>query len=341
MSERLAQKALIEVLRERSDLALDALKRLPVSFWRGVILVLVSLWIAQSATTLFWLVFPLPDLPQPTKLALPVENKIAASSSAVSFESLASLKEVFGSPVAVVVETPVATPVVVVADIDKAGLTKLNVKLHGVFVSTIESEGSAIIAAGNMQELFSVGDEITGNSGVKLERVLEKRVILNNNGRLESLWLFSEEDFVASGNGNVPSPSYGAPDPSAMPSMPGRPNFMPGRASMPPAAVTSTQVTARPDQIPKNIGDVVRFSVHREGGQMIGYRIRPGRDRELFNQVGLKADDIVTSVNGIEVNDPKQIRSVYKAMQTATQAQLTVLRDGQTHSITISLDSGA
>lgn len=330
----MAQKALVVVLRERADLAFDAARRLPVSFWRGAILAVLALWIAHSATTLFWLLFPIPDLPQPTQFALPVENKVSVSSASVSFESLEGLKKVFGSPVAVAVATPVTTPVVEVPDIDKAGATKLNVKLHGVFVSTIEAEGSAIIASGNLQELVRVGDEIAGNRGVKLERVLEKRVILNNNGRLESLWLFSEEDFVASADTPVPS-TYGVP------TMPGRRSYVPGNPSMVPQSATSTQVTARPDQIPKNIGDVVRFSVHREGGQMVGYRVRPGRDRELFNQVGLKADDIVTSVNGIEVNDPKQIRSVYKSMQTATQAQLTVLREGQTHSITISLDSGA
>lgn len=73
---------------------------------------------------------------------------------------------------------------------------------------------------------------------------------------------------------------------------------------------------------------------------MVGYRVRPGRERELFDQVGLKTNDIVTSVNGIEINDPKQIRTVYQNLKTATEAQLEVNRDGEIIPITISLDTG-
>lgn len=94
------------------------------------------------------------------------------------------------------------------------------------------------------------------------------------------------------------------------------------------------------DQIPTSINDVIRFSVYREDGKMLGYRVRPGRERELFDQVGLKMNDIVTSVNGIRVDDPKQIRMVYQSLKTATSAQLEVMRDGETSIINISLDSG-
>ena len=276
-----------------------------------------AVWLAHSAASLFWVLFPLPDVPQPTKLAEPIKDKPAkAGGKSVSFDAIAGLSDVFGSATAATVASaPVATP----SPQEKIATTKLRLKLHGIFASSDPQKGSAIIADGNEQELYTVGDEIAGNRGVKLNSVYDKRVVLDNKGTLESLWLFSEQDLVSSSRR-----SPAKPEPVSA-----------------PAAPTNIRRTARPDQIPKNIGDVVRFSVHREGGKMVGYRVRPGRDRELFTQVGLKPNDIVTSVNGIEVNDPRQIRSVYKSMKTATEAQLTVLRDGITHSITISLDSGA
>ena len=84
----------------------------------------------------------------------------------------------------------------------------------------------------------------------------------------------------------------------------------------------------------------MRFMVATEGGKMIGYKVRPGRKRELFDQVGLKNDDIVISVNGIEVNEPQKVREVYQALKTASEANLQVLRDGGTQSIQIRMSSG-
>ena len=329
MSQSLSQNALSQntvllSLSEKSRSLVALASRLPLSFWRNVVLAIAAIWLVRSAAALFWLLFPTPDVPKPDKLAAPIEVRKQVASTSVKYASVASLKDVFGTEAPVVVTKPVEKEVVPDEDIVAAN-TKLRLKLHGVFASSDEKKGSAIIADGSKQLLYAVGDEIEANRGVKLARVMDTRVILDNKGKLESLWLFSEDDFKLKNNNRR----------KAKKTTPAR-NL---KAETPPQ--NSIRTTARADQIPKNIGDVVRFSVHREGGKMVGYRIRPGRDRELFNQVGLKANDIVTSVNGIEVNDPKQIRSVYKSMKTATEAQLTVLRDGQTQSITISLDSGA
>ncbi|MFL0803575.1 MAG: type II secretion system protein GspC [Agarilytica sp.] len=320
MSQQLTQGAFVTLMSEKLQRVVGVLLRFPVAGWRGVVLFLAAAWMVHSVASLFWVLLPQPEIGLPNKLAMPVEQSAGgqSSSQSVSFDSIASLGKIFGNASAanVVVKKPVAKPS---DDIQANKTTRLSLKLHGLFSSSDPKEGSAIIAGGNKQALYSVGDEINGNRGVKLARVLEKRVILNNKGSMESLWLFSEEDFSVSARAK----------PKAKSESPSKPKN------------NNIRTSARPDQIPKNIGDVVRFSVHREGGKMVGYRIRPGRDRELFTQVGLKANDIVTSVNGIEVNDPKQIRSVYKSMKTATEAQLNVLRDGDTHSITISLDSGA
>lgn len=324
MSQPMTQNALVGSMGGRAHSLLGYVRSLPNSVWRNIVIVLAGIWMVRNLAALFWLVFPAPDVPAPTKLAAPIESGTKVATTSVSYESIEGLKGIFGNPNEVVVKEPVATPPPQQTEkVEKN--TKLRLKLHGVFASNDPRKGSAIIAEGNDQVLYSIGEEIEKNRGVKLAKVFQKRVVLDNKGTMENLWLFSEEDLKSAA---LASPPKKEETEEAKPN----PNVPPSRA---------VQTTARPDQIPKNIGDVVRFSVHREGGKMVGYRIRPGRDRELFNQVGLKANDIVTSVNGIEVNDPKQIRSVYKSMKTATEAQLTVLRDGVTHSITISLDSGA
>jgi len=324
LSQSLTQSPIVGSINHLLQGVLGYFKQMPLAFWRGLVLLIAVIWLIRSAVSLFWLLFPIPELAQPTKLAAPIVAQAQSSGVSVSYDSVSRLKDVFGSYTPVAATKVEAKPVEVKEE--DAKTTKLRLKLHGVIASNDAKQGSAIIADGSTQVLYFVDEEIEGNKGVKLAKVLQQRVILNNKGRMESLWLYSEDDFKA-GPSRRASPKARQPSRSV------------SKAS-PRSTGNSTKATARADQIPKNIGDVVRFSVHREGGKMVGYRIRPGRDRELFNQVGLKANDIVTSVNGIEVNDPKQIRSVYKSMKTATEAQLSVLRNGDTHSITISLDSG-
>ncbi len=317
MSQQLTHSEFVTSMRVKLQPVIDYVCRFPVAGWRGLVLFLTAAWMVHSTASLFWTLMPVPEIAQPQKLALPpsLGGGVSGSPQSVSLDSLVFLKGIFGKAG----RTPIVVapkPIFIDSDKEKFKATRLSLKLHGIFASSDPQKGSAIIADGSKQILYSVGDEMESKRGVKLASVLEKRVILDNKGSMESLWLFSEEDFVK------------------------RKNVRHSKPVSKPRKSNSIRTSARPDQIPKNIGDVVRFSVHREGGKMVGYRIRPGRDRQLFTQVGLKANDIVTSVNGIEVNDPKQIRSVYKSMKTATEAQLTVLRDGDTHSITISLDSG-
>ncbi|MFT5082163.1 MAG: general secretion pathway protein C [Lentisphaeria bacterium] len=334
----LTQSSSAASMSDRLGLVLAYIKQLPQSVWRSAVLVLAFLWLANSTASLVWLLVPLPNVPQPSKLAVPVtvQQNAGGTGTSLRFDDLATLAEVFGSSNPVVV-APDTTPVDESSVID-AETTKLKLKLHGILAAEDPGQGSAIISDGKDQLLYGVGDEIDGARGVKLAKVLNARVILDNKGNLESLWLFSEEDFSASAR-----PDYSK---SPRQNISSRNRTSPTRTSSgnggddADVSDNTTRTTARPDQIPKNVGDVVRFSVHRKDGKMVGYRIRPGRDRELFTQVGLKANDIVTSVNGIEVNDPKQIRSVYQSMKTATEAQLSVLRDGETHSISISLDTG-
>ena len=173
------------------------------------------------------------------------------------------------------------------------------------------------LAAGRRQRLDGVdfNDEIEGVRGVRLAEIHDLKVVLNNNGSMEELWLYGEDGRQVASSA-----------PSAPP---------------PPPAASAQSATISQDQIQqaRNIGDVVRFMVATENGRMIGYKVRPGRKRELFDQVGLKTDDIVVSVNGIEVNEPQKVREVYQALKTATEANLQVMRDGTTQSITITMSA--
>jgi general secretion pathway protein C len=92
-----------------------------------------------------------------------------------------------------------------------------------------------------------------------------------------------------------------------------------------------------PSDVGKSLSDVLAMSIYREGGQVIGYKIRPGRDIERFKSYGLQADDIVTAVNGMPLNNPNKIMEIYRNMGNATSASLEIKRAGSVITVDVVL----
>ena len=74
--------------------------------------------------------------------------------------------------------------------------------------------------------------------------------------------------------------------------------------------------------------DIVRLAPHVQEGQVIGFRVNPGRDRESFEALGLLPGDIVTDINGVVLDDASRGLQAFEALGEATMANVTVLREG-------------
>jgi len=73
----------------------------------------------------------------------------------------------------------------------------------------------------------------------------------------------------------------------------------------------------------------------RESGKVVGYRVRPGKERDLFNSLGLKPNDIVVAVNGVALNSSSKAMEVYKSMREETSASFDIKRGEETLSLNI------
>ncbi|PIE00040.1 MAG: hypothetical protein CSA79_05440 [Thiothrix nivea] len=78
-----------------------------------------------------------------------------------------------------------------------------------------------------------------------------------------------------------------------------------------------------------NLLQVIRPSPRKKNGQLIGFAVRPGTNRALFNQTGLQAGDVVTEINGMALTNNRVSRQAMQSLATASSATLTVLRGGQ------------
>ncbi len=318
----MADQALLNQFEQRYQELAGQVRRLPLAFWRNVVIVLALMWACNSLARMVWLVFSPPMLPTPPVVAVQeVQEASLASGYSVDLAALQSL-QTFGDGVEEAVEAPVETAQVAPGIEDNAAKTSLNLDLVGIVASNDPAQSSAVIAQGSNQKIYQIEDKLPAGNNVSLAKVLHDRVILNNNGKYESLWLYSEADFnVTYSYTNTASNDDDEAEEDAEPE------------------TTRIESKIKPEDVPKSISDVVRFSVHRENGQMVGFRIRPGKNRELFEQLGLEANDVVTSVNGIPIDNAQAIRDNYQQLKSATSADLEIRRGEETVYVNVSLDT--
>ena len=92
---------------------------------------------------------------------------------------------------------------------------------------------------------------------------------------------------------------------------------------------------------PESLADVVLVSAVRDGAELRGYRLSPGRAAAEFTALGFRAGDIVTSINGLSLSDPSNTMRLYQTMRDAQAATFELERGGETLSLSVSLDGGS
>ena len=113
-----------------------------------------------------------------------------------------------------------------------------------------------------------------------------------------------------------------------------RPDSRQHRQAAVPASRTSRNWSRR---TPRGFFEVVRPQPFMPNGQLKGYRIYPGPNRQQFASLGLRAGDLVTEINGIALNNPAQGMEVFRSLGDAPQVTVTVERDGQPQVLSLNM----
>jgi general secretion pathway protein C len=72
-------------------------------------------------------------------------------------------------------------------------------------------------------------------------------------------------------------------------------------------------------------------------GKLRGFRAYPGRNRAIFNKLGLKPGDLVTAINGTALDDPQHSQDVFNTIQTSDHVTVTIDRAGQKQDLTLNV----
>jgi general secretion pathway protein C len=78
-------------------------------------------------------------------------------------------------------------------------------------------------------------------------------------------------------------------------------------------------------------------SYDNAAGRLRGFRAYPGRNRQIFNKLGLKPGDLVTAINGTPLDDPQRSQDVFNTIQTSDHVTVTLERGGQKQDITLNI----
>lgn len=284
-------------------------------FWLGlphaklsrIIVVLSVVYVAFLFSQLFWLLWPVPQ----TQPLLPASQLYSQSSSGITSQGIVA-QNLFGEANA----KPDTKPQPVVSD---APETTLNVRLTGIVaVSQDDGAGLAIIESQGRQETYSVDAPITGTRA-KLARVLPDRVILDVSGRFETLMLDGIEFSRTVAMPTKSKQIIGA----NLVSTPSNNELQSRRAEL--------------LQNPDKIFDYISIMPERRDGEIIGYRLAPGKNPEIFELSGLKTNDLAIAINGFQLTDMKQAMSAINELRTSTDANITIERDGQVMDVQFSL----
>lgn len=342
----------------RSERLVQALRRcgawfarVPASVWRFLVKLALVLWLAYTLAQVVWLLVPAPDTPQARVAPNALEaDRGDATGERVDIAQLTSL-EIFGRVAEGDEAEALADSGEGLGDTsgieDEAVDTELKLVLRGIMGSNEEAAARAIIADGSDQAIYAPGDELPVRGDVTLEKVLPLRVILNNSGRYESLWLYSDNDLGSSLAASRPVPdtpsrSWEGDDSEDVAESP-EPQDDRQTEEDTEEPVEEQELEEAADEVADRMGsqslsDVVSMSIHREDGQIVGYKIRPGRNRDLFDSLGLETGDVVKAVNGVELSSPQRVMEIYRDMGGASSASLLIERGGQELSVDIELE---
>ncbi|WP_394145837.1 type II secretion system protein GspC [Vibrio atypicus] len=198
--------------------------------------------------------------------------------------------------------------------VEDAPKSRLSVVLVGVVTSTNPDKSLAVIANRGKQATYGIGEVIEGTRA-KLYQVQKDRVIVDNSGRNETVMLEGLK--------------YSKPEPEKAP----QPSS--SSAQIPQNKLEQIRDEIRKDA--KQIFQYVRMSQVKRDGDVLGYRLSPGKDKALFDSVGLKPGDVATQINGLDLKDSSAMGEIFQNISQMTELTLTVERDGQPYEIYIEL----
>jgi general secretion pathway protein C len=198
-----------------------------------------------------------------------------------------------------------------------------DIAVAGVVVGTTPDRSSAILVSGGRTRVVAVGEAAFGG---RLVAVAKDSVTLEFGGQRLELRL------PAAGAAPAPAPARPATGSLVLP--PGAP---PEDPQTPPREMSRVEVQRRlAEEIPRILAETAVAPVLEEG-RVVGVQITRMPEGTLLSDAGLRAGDVLTRINGTDIDGMATLIGLWPRLQSATELRATVLRNGQPFSLSVAL----
>ncbi len=202
-------------------------------------------------------------------------------------------------PVAAPVKQPEPAPV---------AETRLNVVLRGI---AFGARPGAVIEEGGKQQVYLQGERLGSHNAV-IEEINRDHVMLRYQGKIERLSLAEEERSTVAVT-NKKAVSDEAKQAVAEPAV-----------SAPVEIPTAVRQALAKD--PQKIFNYIQLTPVRKEG-IVGYAVKPGADRSLFDASGFKEGDIAIALNQQDFTDPRAMIALMRQLPSMDYSKAEDLVD--------------
>jgi general secretion pathway protein C len=183
----------------------------------------------------------------------------------------------------------------------------LNVAIKGILALTDAQQSVAILSVENAADkVFKVGAELT--LGHRVHQIVADGVVVEHRGKLEMIRLprASMADLAAN-------------------SLTLDTNSAAGLGQL------RTEVLSNPLALEQHIA----FQPYTNNGTFVGYRVNAGNKPVMFQKLGLQANDIVASIDGVSIGELAGRMDILNNLSIASSLTLGVIRNGQEEELVV------
>lgn len=214
-------------------------------------------------------------------------------------------------------------------DVVDAPETRLNLKLRGIYAASNKAKSNSIIEDGKgKQAVYFIDDKLDVSGRVYLRSVYIDRVVLETNGKKEFLSLID----------SLPAEMKRKKS-SQLTLKNSKGDKVQDKRKNKQISKSLNEYRKKLLDNPMSLSEIVRMSPATKDGETIGYRISPGKDKRLFTQLGLRRNDVITSVNGMSLSNPSDAMQLFGEIQNMQDIQVDILRGNENISLLLDLNN--
>jgi general secretion pathway protein C len=192
----------------------------------------------------------------------------------------------------------------------KVKKTKLDVKLIGI-INRKQNPVAIIALASGLNKVYKVGDKINGLAEIK--EIENNFIIIKNKNKYEKLLI--ERKTTDNLVKTVEKTKKVAEKPKQIIKI----NNNHKR--------TLRNYLSKARTNPASLLSVVRIEPNFVSGLLSGFKIYPAQERELFAEIGFKAGDIITQINGVKMDNLANAFNIGKDLAREKTFDFVILRN--------------